>query len=284
MRPPRRRAVTRKPRKEHAPRIIAFSAATVLLLLVFFFARVLDPSVKLRPDAETVAAFRAPHQAIGLLKAQSENHGVPFAEVFTFFCAENDFFPAKAAAYDFTVLERQYVEGYEALKKKYDAKSAAPFIAMYETLFDEIQCFPVPDGFDGGADGQPSFMYGDSWGDERHRGADIYDRENIPGRVPVVSMTDGTVRDSGYTGDDGHYVGIITEGGDYYLYARLDGFAENISEGLTVAAGQPLGHMGDSGSGGEAFQARLHLRIKPGEGVGGGDFWINPYPLLRYIE
>ena len=280
-------------RKYFSPRalnIILFRAAVagVFLLLIFGLARLISGGEKIRASAETVAAFRAPHRAFALLYTQAETHNIPFAELFTVFCAENAFFPEKAAAYDLSALERLYVKDFDKLKRKYASKSIAPYIGMYQTLFTEIERFPIPADFDSG---ENSFMYGDGWGgarnfegDKSHKGADIYDRENIRGRVPVVSMTGGTVRAAGWDDKLGYHVYITTEGGTAYLYAHLDGFADNIAAGQPVIAGQLLGRMGDSGSVKGVSQVHLHIGISPKADFSKGEFWINPYPLLRFIE
>lgn len=251
---------------------------------------------KIRVPAETVAAFRVPYRSIGMLKAYSAKRGVPFGEMFALFCAENGFFPEKAVAYDLSVLDTQYVQDYKQIKRKYSAGSIAPYADMFTGLFDEIECFPIPTGFAGedNPEESPAYIYGDSWGvtrnyegEKHHMGTDILDRENIRGRLGVVSMTDGQVHDAGWREPLGYYVGVETTNGNYYLYAHLDTLAEDIAAGMPVSAGQALGRMGNTGdsrSSDGAFQVHLHVAISPQAGFTKNKFWINPYPLLRYIE
>lgn len=238
---------------------------------------------KIDASPETVAALRVPHRAIGLLHTYAIRHGIPFAELFVLFCAENGFFPQKHAAYDLSGLERQYVQDFNAIKRRYNAKKLEPYVTMFEQIFDELVCFPIPDGWDD--DPQTSFMYGDSWQPTRP-GTDILDRENIRGRIPIVSMTDGVVQDAGYSDTRGYHIGIVTLHGTYYLYAHLDSFAPGIAPGTAVRAGQSLGSMGSSGSikGNAALPVHLHIGISPITGFAKNRIWLNPYPLLRYIE
>jgi murein DD-endopeptidase MepM/ murein hydrolase activator NlpD len=116
-------------------------------------------------------------------------------------------------------------------------------------------------------------------------GTAIIDRENIRGRVPIVSMTRGTVQNTGWDNQLGYFVTVVTENNTVYLYAHFDSLAPNLSVGQLVAAGSPLGQMGNSGGGrgGRSFPVHLHIAIRPDVSFTRGDFWINPYPLLRFL-
>jgi murein DD-endopeptidase MepM/ murein hydrolase activator NlpD len=159
---------------------------------------------------------------------------------------------------------------------------------MYGNLFAEIEVFPIPAGWYG-----YDIMFGDSWGVEHnfqgnrfHMGTAILDRENIRGRVPVVSMTRGTVRNAGWDNQLGYFVEIVTENNTVFLYAHFDSLVTGLSEGQVIIAGQPLGQMGNTGGGrnSRTFPVHLHVAISPDVTFTRGNFWINPYPLLRYIE
>jgi hypothetical protein len=263
--------------------VIAFIIFAVLL-----FWRALNPGLKIKASPETVAALRVPHRAVGLLEGYAAKHGIPFPELFTLFCAENDFFPIKSAVYDLSVLERQYVMDFHAIKRQYDTKSIEPYVSMFANIFNELVCFPIPYGWE--PEGEVSYMYGDNW-QLSHQGMDIIDRENIRSRIPVVSMTDGIVQDAGYNDVWGYHAGIVTIHGTYYLYAHLDNLAAGIAPGEPVTAGQNLGRMGDSGHQSRTNRKQndiptvhLHIGISPITGFTKNRLWINPYPLLRYIE
>jgi len=262
----------------------------VIVLILSGAWRAVRPGVRVNVSPDTVAAFRVPHRAIGMLRDYSVRHGIPFAELFAVFNAENDFFPEESAVYDLSVLEQLYVRDFQRLLRRYNSRSLAPYVAMFQTLFDEIELFPIPSGW---YEHDASVMFGNSWGvghnfqgNRMHMGTAIIDRENIRGRVPVVSMTRGNVTDAGFDNNLGYFVGITTASGTYYLYAHLDSLAPGIAPGVHVSAGQALGQMGASGGGrgNRTFPVHLHVAISPSVDFTRGQFWINPYPLLRYIE
>ena len=261
-----------------------------ILFAVSIVWRVVRPSVNVRVSADTVAAFRTPHRAIGMLKQYASDNNIPFAELLAVFNAENDFFPEKSAVFDLSIIEQMYVSDFNRLLRRYNSRSIAPYVEMYRNLFDEIEAFPIPSGW---YEFDASVMFGNSWGMEHnfqgnrmHMGTAIIDRENIRGRVPVVSMTSGTVTDAGFNAQLGYFVGITTRNGTYYLYAHLDRVAPGVVAGQLVHAGQQLGQMGNSGGGrnSRTFAVHLHVGISPDVSFTRGQFWINPYPLLRYLE
>jgi len=273
--------------KELAFRICVLAA---ILLLAAGAWRIVRPGIRVRVDAETVAAFQVPHRAIGMLRGYAAEHGIPFPELFAVFNAENGFFPEKTAIFDLSVLEQLYVQDFRRILRRYNSRSLAPYVQMFGNLFNEIETFPIPTGW---YEHDASIMFGNSWGVEHnfqgnrmHMGTAIIDRENIRGRVPVVSMTRGQIQDAGWDRNLGYYVGIVTENGTYFLYAHLDRLAPGISAGQVISAGQELGQMGNSGGGRNprSFPVHLHLAIAPEVSFTRGQFWINPYPLLRYIE
>jgi len=263
--------------------------ATIFLLLVIGW-RAIRPGTRVRVNPETVAAFRIPHRAIGMLKNYADAHNISFPELFAVFNAENGFFPEKSATYDLSNLEEMYLENFSRILRRYNNRSLRPYVEMYKNLFNEIEVFPIPSGW---YDYDASIMFGNSWGVEHnfqgnrmHMGTGIIDRENIRGRVPVVSMTAGQVTDAGWDNQLGYFVGITTQSGGYFLYAHLDSIAPLLAAGQSVAPGQLLGQMGNSGGGrnSRSFQVHLHLAISPNVSFTRRDFWINPYPLLRYLE
>lgn len=267
---------------------ISVIAAIILIFAVAW--QVFRPGVRVRVSPETVAAFRVPHRAIGMLKNYSVEYGIPFAELFAVFHAENDFFPEKSAVYDLSVIEQLYVVDFHRIARRYNARSLAPYVTMFQNLFDEIEAFPIPTGW---YEHDSSIMFGNSWGVEHnfqgnrmHMGAAIIDRENIRGRVPVVSMTGGVIEEAGWCNQLGYSVGIVTRNGTFFLYAHLDTLAPGLMPGQTIAAGQLLGQMGNTGGGrgGRSFPVHLHLAIRPNVSFTRGQFWINPYPILRYLE
>jgi len=269
--------------------LFAVCVAAVIILLLTGVWRLVRPGIRVRASAETVAAFRVPTGAIDSLRMYADQNEIKFPELFAVFNAENKFFPEKHSAYDLSALERIYVSDFNKLLRRYNSRSIAPYIAMFENLFGEIEAFPIPAEW---LDGE--VIFGDSWGVEHnfqgkdmHRGTAIIDRENIRGRVPIVSMTRGNVREAGFDANLGYFVRIVTENGTHYLYAHLDSIAADIVAGRNVSPGDPLGVMGNSGGGrrnSRGFPVHLHLAISPDVSFTRGTFWINPYPLLRYVE
>ena len=271
-------------------RLFRLSVFIVIALVAYGVWQIIRPGIRIRVNPDVVAAFRVPHRSIGLLETYANRHNIPFPQLFTVFVAENDFFPEKSAVYDLSALEQLYVVDFYRIKRRYNARSLAPYITMFENLFSELAVFPIPQGW---YEHEPSIMFGDSWGVEHnfqgnrmHMGTAIIDRENIRGRVPIVSMTSGQVQEAGWNNQLGYFVGIVTLNGTYYLYAHLDSLAQGLSAGQNIAAGHPLGYMGNTGGGrgGRSFPVHLHIGISPDVAFTRGRFWINPYPLLRFIE
>jgi hypothetical protein len=264
-------------------------AAVVVLIAGAAFG-LLRPGVRVCVDAETVAAFRVPHRAIGMLRTYAVRNGISFPQLFAVFNAENGFFPEKHAVYDLSMIHELYIQDFNRLLRQYNSRSLAPYAAMFESLFSEIEVFPIPAGW---YEDEAGVMFGDSWGvqhnfqgNRMHMGTAIIDRMNIRGRVPVVSMTHGTVREAGWDNNLGYFVSVTTENDTLYLYAHLDSIAAGLAAGQNITAGQHIGQMGNTGGGrsGQSFPVHLHVAISPNAGFTRGDFWINPYPLLRYIE
>jgi len=262
----------------------------VILLIAFGAFQLIRPGIRIRVDADTVAAFQVPHRAIGILRDYSEQYGIPFPELFAVFNAENDFFPDKTTVFDLSVIETLYVSDFRQIKQRYSRRSLQPYVEMFANLFDEIEVFPIPAGW---YEHDASIMFGNSWGVEHnfqgrpmHMGTAIIDRENIRGRVPVVSMTHGQVQEAGWDRQLGYFAKILSENGTTFLYAHLDSLANGITPGQRVFPGQGLGQMGNSGGGrsGQSFPVHLHIAIAPEVSFTRGQFWINPYPILRYLE
>ncbi|MCL2456688.1 MAG: M23 family metallopeptidase [Defluviitaleaceae bacterium] len=265
--------------KENFFRVCVAAAIFFIFFAAFGFLR---PGIRVKVDAETVAAFRVPHSAIGTLRVVAAQNEISFAELFAIFNAENNFFPQKHAAFEINSIN---ASEFNRLQRRYNSKSLAPYVTMFENLFAEIENFPV-------AENDSTIMFGDSWGvgtnfqgTKTHMGTAIVDRENIRGRVSVVSMTRGAVREAGFDANLGYFVSVATENNTRYVYAHLESIATGISVGTKISAGQHLGQMGNSGGGkNKSFPVHLHVAIAPEVSFTRGDFRINPYPLLRYIE
>lgn len=122
------------------------------------------------------------------------------------------------------------------------------------------------------------------WGDARNGGARRHEAIDImaPAGTPVVAAADGVVEKL-YFSKGGGGITLYQRVGNHMMlyYAHLRDYAEGISEGRRLRAGETIGYVGDSGNAG-AGNYHLHFavaRMAPGE-----RWWqgtpIDPYPLL----
>lgn len=159
-------------------------------------------------------------------------------------------------------------------------------------LLKDIKYFPVAKS----TNSDTGYVYyTNSWGDKRtyggeriHEGIDIMAEENVRGKCPVVSMTDGKVEHIGWLELGGYRIGIRSKHGGYFYYAHLFSYAEGMEEGKDIKAGQLIGYMGDSGYGKEEgtvgmFAVHLHLGIYIND-KDGNEQSINPYYYLKAAE
>lgn len=153
----------------------------------------------------------------------------------------------------------------------------------------EALYFPVPKS---DVDKSLKVSFVDTWLMERnyggkrvHEGTDIMASENKRGLYPVVSVSDGIVKNKGWLEKGGWRIGIASNSGTYYYYAHLDSYS-NLKIGDSVRAGELLGYMGDSGYGPEGtvgqFPVHLHFGIYFYED--GKEISVNPYEVLLFLE
>ena len=153
----------------------------------------------------------------------------------------------------------------------------------------EVVYFPLPEPVD---DTKFKITFENSWMLERtyggkrgHEGCDLMVANSKAGTCPVVSMTDGTITNLGWTEKGGYRIGVTSGSGTYYYYAHLDSYT-NLKIGDYVRAGELLGYMGDSGYGAEGtvgqFPAHLHFGIYFYEN--GKEISVNPYEVLLFLE
>ncbi|MDE7365771.1 MAG: M23 family metallopeptidase [Lachnospiraceae bacterium] len=162
------------------------------------------------------------------------------------------------------------------------------FAEQLEAVRRDLNCFPVEKSY------IQDVSYVDSWygertfgGERRHEGTDIMSIPNVSGEIPVISMTDGKVKNIGWLRLGGWRIGIESETGIYYYYAHLHSYATNLKEGDPVYAGQLLGFMGDSGYGEEGttgmFDVHLHVGIYFYDAQG-REISMNPYSFLQELQ
>ena len=270
------------------------AVAIIFLFIIFIRSIFFNEYKDVKISLDDVKSFRIPHRNINELKHFSETQNLDFEEVLSLYSIENDFFPSKVLSSDPRSIDQNFIANFNEIRKSYRTKDIEPYKRLFENIFNDIKYFPIPKGYAGDEDIR--YMYGDSWGAVRnykgertHEGTDIIDRENIAGHIPIVSMTDGVLTNIGWNELGGFRIGITSESGTYYYYAHFDSFANGLSNGSAIQAGQLLGYMGNTGYDKKEgtkgkFPVHLHVGIMPDVSLGKGELWVNPYPYLRYIE
>lgn len=122
-------------------------------------------------------------------------------------------------------------------------------------------------------DGAVAFT--DSWGAPRsggrtHKGVDMIASRG----TPAVAIETGTIKRMGNGGLGGITVWITGASGDEYYYAHLDGWADGLSVGQAVSAGDLVGYVGNTGNA-RYTVTHLHFEYHPGGGSA-----VDPYPLV----
>ena len=137
----------------------------------------------------------------------------------------------------------------------------------------ESQGFPTLDAFP--MIGKCSFV--DSWhaprpGGRLHEGVDIIGARGLP----LVAVKDGVITKM-LTNQtlSGNAIRLTIADGTYFYYAHLDAFAEGITVGTQVSAGQVIGYNGSTG----ATSSHLHFEVHPRGGEA-----VNPYPLVKAVD
>lgn len=122
-------------------------------------------------------------------------------------------------------------------------------------------------------DGAVAFT--DSWGARRSGGRTHEGVDMIASRgTPAVAIETGTIKRMGNGGLGGITVWITGASGDEYYYAHLDGWADGLSVGQAVAAGDLVGYVGNTGNA-RYTVTHLHFEYHPGGGSA-----VDPYPLV----
>ena len=107
------------------------------------------------------------------------------------------------------------------------------------------------------------------YGDRRlHRGVDIVMR---PAPGAVVAAASGTVVSAGVIGGGGNAVRLDHGGGVETVYMHLASFADGITPGVSVSAGQVLGIEGSTG---DSTGAHLHFQVEDGGTA------VDPVPFM----
>lgn len=214
--------------------------------------------------------------------------------------SEYDFAELLFAYYYSNSTEQSVLEdAYKRLAEHYP-KEVEEQVSYLAAIWSDIVYFPVAKSVyndiakdDNSADND--LVFEDSWmqsrtygGDRGHEGCDIMASENRRGVYPIVSVSDGVVEKMGWLPQGGYRLGIRSEHGAYFYYAHLSDYAEGLSVGDAVSAGELLAFMGDTGySSVEGttgnFAVHLHFGIYLNDG-NGQEFAVNSYSVLKYLE
>jgi len=122
--------------------------------------------------------------------------------------------------------------------------------------------------------GAVSFV--DTWGAPRsggrtHKGVDMIAAK----RTPLVAIEDAVVKRMGNGSLGGITVWLTGVSGDEYYYAHMDGWADGLTKGQSVSAGELIGYVGNSGNARYTVN-HVHFQFHPGGGSA-----VNPYPLVK---
>jgi len=119
------------------------------------------------------------------------------------------------------------------------------------------------------------YWYSDDWHAQRvghlHQGNDIF----AAWGTPVVAVQDGVISKMSTGGLGGIALDLTNDRGDFFYYAHLSAYAQRLTLGQRVQAGQLIGYVGNTGNA-ATTPPHLHFEIHPG---GGGA--VDPFPYLE---
>ena len=256
----------------------------MILFSVFLFKNNEDYTTV---DLENVEALKISSSMVKNIKNLATKYEIDFSELFTYYAFENNFFENKIDIDD--KIEQNILLNYDNIKSKYKQEYIEKYFTLIDNIYKDIKCFPIDEKY------KQEYIFGDSFGSERnyggertHKGCDIMDKENIKGRIPIISMTDGKISNIDWNEQGGYNIGVTSNNGNYYYYAHFHTFNEKLKKGDEIKAMEVLGYMGNSGYGKEGtidkFPVHLHIGICPKTDLSTDDIWINPYPFLSLVE
>ncbi|NYZ63681.1 M23 family metallopeptidase [Luteimonas deserti] len=149
-----------------------------------------------------------------------------------------------------------------------------PFMAKPRAIA-ALTAAPAPESLPVPVEGVRASSIADTYGaprgaDRRHEGVDIF----APRGTPVTSTTDGLVVGVRDAGLGGRQVWIMGPGRQRHYYAHLDAWADLLSVGDIVRAGEAIGTVGNTGNA-RGTPPHLHYGIYAADGA------FDPLPLLR---
>ncbi len=266
---------------------INFFAMTLIIILIFFAHKFSFSSGDLlfSCNQKNISAFDMPYQNLLTIKNLSQKYNLSFYELITLYSLENNFFKQKYISDNPIELEKDLILNYKQIKKKYRPNLIKKYQNLYKNLIQEIKFFPVPKNIS--AD---NYIFYNNW-EKNYKnkipnGCDIFDRENISGRIPIISITDGIISQINWNDQKGYNLSIKSPNNNIYLYCHLEKFADGLEKNLKIKSGTLLGYMGNTQKKDTQKSVHLHLSIKTNlkNKFLSQDFYINPYLFLRLIQ
>ncbi len=189
-------------------------------------------------------------------------------------------------------LDADQLEQWKETEQEAAPKLYEDYTNYVQNLLADAVYFPVPEASN---DAQATVSYENSWQSERtyggargHEGCDLMAAVQQRGYYPVISVSDGVVEKIGWLPQGGYRIGIRSRHGVYYYYAHLAEYEDGMAEGVSVAAGQLIGYMGDTGYSeveGTTGNFPVHLHFGMYLDLEGrGEVSFNPYYLLGLLE
>ena len=118
----------------------------------------------------------------------------------------------------------------------------------------------------------------DSWGAPRSGGRTHEGVDMIAARgTPIAAIFSGVIQRATTSSLGGITLWLLSDSGDEFYYAHMDGYADGIASGVRVSEGQILGFNGSTGNAPD-YLPHLHFEYHPGGGSP-----VNPYPLVDSI-
>jgi murein DD-endopeptidase MepM/ murein hydrolase activator NlpD len=93
----------------------------------------------------------------------------------------------------------------------------------------------------------------------------------------IVAIESGTIYQLKEGGLGGTTIWLHSDSGDSYYYAHLEAWADGLSEGQHVDAGELIGYVGTSGNAPD-WLPHLHFEYHPDQGSA-----VDPYPLVKSL-
>lgn len=217
-----------------------------------------------------------------------ENKGIKSSELLSVLMLDNNFNLSDLEFENYS--KDRFLDSYNYKMNKRPEQFNA-LINAYQSILEDLVYFPVPIST---KNEKATVSYENSWLAERtyggkrgHEGTDLMASIKEPGYYPVVSMTDGYIEKIGWLEKGGWRIGVRSTSGAYFYYAHMYGYADGLSEGSNVKAGELLGYMGDTGYGEEGTSGKFAVHLHLGVYIKTDNFpelSVNPYWLLKLTE